>query len=200
MNAKRFKELHMKFLGNVDDPSRSWFQKIITERHRDRWFLRVLPPLKGLDVLDLCGGYGMFGAYLKSVRELSFNYTCLDKDKLRIDLGPEYFKTFNLKPQRFILHNISNPLPTPPNRFDMVWLFGWCSSFFNCIKLFREVSRVLKPKGRFIFNMARAGGYKTKYSRKGLLELLKKTNFNVLKLDKIPNGVDFGVVAIKSNN
>ena len=142
----------------------------------------------------------MYGAYLQAVKGLSFRYTCLEKEKHRIDHGSEYFKNFGLKEPRFINGDMRDPLPLQDDLFDMVWLFGWCQGKNDCVKLFNEVNRVLKPKGFFIFNMAKKSlvKYVTRYSREELTNLLKLTSFNVIKLENIPNKVDHGVVAVKN--
>jgi len=199
MNIQTFKRLHVEFLRKTKEPPmhRRWFEKILPERTRNRWFMSVLPQIDGLKILDLCGGYGQYGAYLQAVAGLSFGYTCLEKEKHRVEQGPEYFKTFGLEEPSFTNSNVNRPLPLQDDSFDMVWLFGWCNGKKNCNKLFKDVSRVLKPKGYFMFNMARKSvtKYKTRYTRKGLLNLLEKTGFTVIRLDLIPNKVDFGVVA-----
>lgn len=201
LSLEEFKKMHIEFLRRNNDPSSNpkWFNKILTERPRDLWFLSVLPSLDGLDVIDLCGAYGMFGAYLQGVKGLSFNYTCLDIDGHRIEKGPEYFRTFGLIETQFILHDVNDPLPLTTDSFDMVWLFGWCQARINCESLFREVCRVLRPRGHFIFNMAKNGTrYYTRYTKEGLLSLMDRTGFTVIRLDTIPNNVDFGVVARES--
>jgi len=202
MNRKDFKSLHVEFLRKTKESKRDrrWFAKILPERPRNIWFMSVLPPIHGLEILDLCGGYGMYGAYLQAVKRLSFGYTCLDNDKQRVEHGPKYFKNFGLKEPRFIHGDMRDPLPLQDNSYDLVWLFGWCQVKNDCIKLFNEVNRVLKPKGFFIFNMARKSviKYVTRYSREELRNLLKLTKFNIIKLENILNKVDFGVVAVKN--
>ncbi|GAG93453.1 unnamed protein product, partial [marine sediment metagenome] len=123
LSIEEFKKTHIEFLRRNKDPSNNpkWFNKILTERTRDLWFLSVLPSLDGLDIIDLCGAYGMFGAYLQGVKELSFKYTCLDIDIHRINRGPEYFKTLGLREPQFIWHDINHPLPLITDSFDMVW-------------------------------------------------------------------------------
>jgi len=211
MNPKRFKKLHGEFLrSNKDKISQfwgyeinpRWFNRVLSDPiPRYRWFRSVLPDINGLKILDLCGAFGMFGAYLKSVKGYSFEYTCFDKDEPKLDFGPEYFKAFGLKPPRFVLGNIYNPLQFMNDSFDMVWLMGWCAKRVknNFDGLFKEVNKVLRPKGYFIFNMAFTE-YKTRSSREELIDLLENTGFTILRLDKIPNKVDFGVVAHKSTD
>lgn len=199
MNFNEFKALHLKFMRNHPEPATSWFSKILPERERTKWFLSALRTLKDKEVLDLCGGYGEFGAYLQA-KKFSFNYTCLDINSHRIKCGPEYFRTFGLKEPAFLLHDVKKPLPLPKDMFDVVWLFGWCDSYFDCDQLFREVHRVLKNGGIFLFNMAKstATHYQTRYSRKNLLTLLERTDFSLVRLDSI-DAQDFGVVAHAQN-
>lgn len=206
-----FKRIHTEFLNsNIEQMSQfyryklnsRWFYRVLSDDiPRYQWFLHNLPDVNGLEVLDLCGSFGMFDAYLRFVNGYSFEYTSLDKDVTKLDFGSEYFKAFGLKPPRFIWADVNKPLPFPKNIFDMVWLIGWCDKAEkkNCDGLFKEVHRVLRPKGCFILNMA----YKimiTRYSKEELSALLENAGFTIQRLELVPNKVDFGVVAHKSTD
>lgn len=197
INNEEFKKCHVKFLREHPEQNTKWFETLLPERPRDTWFLRVLPPIKkDSHVLDLCGGYGTFGAYLQSIKKLSFNYTCLDQSEHRIGCGSDYFRVFGLQEPQLVLYNArDHPLPFPSQHFDMVWLFGWCDRYFDCVQLFEETNRILKPKGHFLFNMAKSTSthYETRFTKEQLFAVLKQTGFIVLHLDEI-DGTDFGVV------
>ena len=197
MKKEEFLQIHDAFLRSYSEKQTQWFVNV-PRSIRFRWFLTATNPLNWTKVLDICGGYGEYASYMQAVEGRHFKYTCLDKEPHVIKCGPSYLKNFGMK-GNFILHNIRKPFPLPEEAFDMVWLFGWCDALFDCYKLFNEVYRVLENNGIFMFNMAYAGKYKTKYDEKPLRELMKRTNFDVLKLEKIINGVDYVVIARKCN-
>ena len=195
MKEEEFLQIHDAFLISHPEKVTQWFVTV-PQSGRFRWFLSAIRPLKWTRALDVCGGYGEYASYMHTVEGRHFEYTCLDKEPHRIKYGPTYLEAFGLK-GNFILHDIRKPFPLPEEEFDMVWLFGWCDGYFDCHKLFNEVHRVLKDNGIFMFNMAYAGKYKTKYSEIPLRELMKKTNFEVLKINKIDT-VDHGIITRKT--
>ena len=198
----QFKKKHVKFLKEHPEKSTAWFLKTVPERPRGRWLLKALQHfsirLSGKRVLDLCGGYGAYGAYVQSMHNVPFTYTVLDENPHRIKWGPAYFKAHGLKEPRFLLHDVRDPLPLEAGSYDVVWLFAWCDPLFECKALFSEVYRVLTPGGSFMFNMARptATKYKTRMAAKDLRELLEDLGFKVLQLDGL-NSIDYVVLARK---
>jgi len=194
MKEKEFLQIHEAFLRSHPEKYTKWFVNAPLSG-RFRRFLSAIRPLKWTSVLDVCGAYGEFASYMHAVEGRHFEYTCLDFNPHRVKCGPHYLEIFGLK-GNFILHNIREPFPLPEEEFDMVWLFGWCDTLFDCYKLFNEIYRVLEDNGIFMFNMAYAGYYKTKYSEAPLRELMKKTSFEVLRLNKI-DSQEYGVVAKK---
>ena len=196
MSDKEFKSLHVSFLKKHN--AIKWFLVSPFEGLRGRWFFPIVPNVNGMNVLDLCGAYGAFGAYLQATKGLRFNYTCLDANKHIIGLGPAYFKEFGLKEPNFIIHNIKKPLPFEVGEFDMIWLFGWCDPLFDCNRLFKEIHKVLRPNGMFIFSMAvSTADYKTRYTESELRKLLKETRFIIDSLSVIDHSKDFGVIVRK---
>lgn len=215
MNDEEFKRLHIKF--HREHPEavypKGYWNVIPPERDQSRWLMSVLPPppLDGKDVLDLAGGYGMYGAYLKNVRKYKFNYTCLD---IRW-AGPEYFKAFNLNPENHVYGDLRKPLTFPSERFDIVWMIGWTRALYGFPpeKIFREIHRVLKPQGHFYFDMAKpnpplspSGQHYTSRTLEELKELLKRTKFTARRIDSMHHtlivlpkwkGVDFWMVEAK---
>lgn len=135
------------------------------------------------------------GAYLKTVKNLVFNYTCLEIIKGRVIGGLKYFSDLNIE-GTFINGDVSEPLPFSEKRFNIAYLLGWCDPYYDCDEVFSEIWRVLKPNGKFLFNMAKKGHYKTCMKRGELLNLLNRQNFKVISLKTITD-VDYGVIAKK---
>ena len=194
LSEEEFKRFHYRFFRqNLDDKNSFWFFKSINYP-RNRWLLNQLTTIE-VEVLDLCGGYGVMGAYLKIVKGFRLNYTCLDINKDRIEGGSKYFHALGLQGQ-FIRRDIRKRLPFPEDEFDVVYLLGWCDPYYDCDELFSEIWRVLKPNGKFLFNMAKKGHYKTRMKRGELIVLLTRQNFKIVSLKTITD-VDYGVIAKK---
>lgn len=196
MSAEEFKTLHVSFL--KEHNAIKWFLVTPFEGLRGQWLFSIMPNIEGMNILDLCGAYGAFGAYLQATKGLEFNYTCLDANKNIIGLGPAYFREFGLEEPNFVIHNIKKSLPFEVGEFDMVWLFGWCDPLFDCNRLFKEIHKVLRPNGTFIFTMAiSTADYKTRYTENELRKLLKKVGFVIDSLFLIEHSQDFGVIVRK---
>lgn len=195
---REFNRIHTQFLGERPKHEAHGFKHNPPEKARTNWLLSVLPTMIGERVLDLCGGYGTCGAYLRFINEAKFDYTCLDINKHRVNCGVNYFNAFNLNEARFVLHDINQPLPFESESFDMIWLFGWCDNPFDCPKLFKEIYRILTEEGTFIFNMAKLGtAYKTKHSEEGLREFLANVGFDIVLLESIDQ-LDYGIIVTKT--
>jgi len=184
-SRKQFKTTHNTIAKN--HKSLNLPSKILPEWGRGRWFLSNLPKPTG-KVLDLCGSFGYWGAYVLKVEGYRFSYTCLDKHDICTNFGPKYFKLLDLEGE-FIQHDIENPLPFLDETFNQVWLFGWWIKKFNIEHLFSEVHRVLRDRGFFLLDAAtmktvvHGRPYPLSFTEEGLIQDLEKTGFRVLRMD-----------------
>lgn len=160
----------------------SWFLDRILRRDPDNdrygWFNNtVIKYLTvGMKVLDMCGGVGMFGTYLKVIEGFNFDYTVMDMPYMK-EIAEDYFKTFEVQ-GNFVTGSILQPLAFTDSTFDMVWTFSWCQITLDVEKYFKEVYRVLKPNGLFFFNMA-YGRYETVMKEEEIKAMATKLQFKV---------------------
>lgn len=161
--------------------------KILPEWGRGKWFLSNLPTPQG-KILDLCGGFGCWGAYVLKVEGHNFDYTCLDKHEICKNFGPEYFHLLGLNGS-FIQHDINDPLPFLDESFDQIWLFGWWVEKFDTDELFSEINRILKERGFLLLDVAtlRTLGHGKPYplcfTKERLIDGLERAGFRVLKVE-----------------
>jgi SAM-dependent methyltransferase len=99
----------------------------------------------GVSVLDLCCGIAGPGRFI--TRELGCSYLGVDSSSSAIDIARE--RAGDL-PCRFELARIT---PIPPGPFDVVLLFETMLAFPEKEMLLEEISRALRPGGRFAFTM-----------------------------------------------
>ena len=99
----------------------------------------------GVTVLDLCCGVAGPGRFI--TRELGCTYLGVDSSASALDLARE--RAGDL-PCRFELARIP---PIPPGPFDVVLLLETMLAFPDKETLLGEISRALKPGGRFAFTL-----------------------------------------------
>jgi SAM-dependent methyltransferase len=99
----------------------------------------------GVSVLDLCCGIAGPGRFI--TRELGCTYLGVDFSSSALDIARA--RAGDL-PCRFELARIP---PIPPGPFDVVLLFETMLAFPEKEPLLRDVSRALRPGGRFAFTM-----------------------------------------------
>jgi SAM-dependent methyltransferase len=99
----------------------------------------------GVSVLDLCCGVGGPGRFI--TQELGCTYLGVDLSSSAVDIARE--RAGDL-PCRFEVARIP---PIPPGPFDVVLLFETMLAFPQKEMLLEEVSRALRPGGRFAFTM-----------------------------------------------
>jgi SAM-dependent methyltransferase len=99
----------------------------------------------GVSVLDLCCGVGGPGRFI--TQELGCTYLGVDLSSSAVDIARE--RAGDL-PCRFEIARIP---PIPPGPFDVVLLFETMLAFPQKEMLLEEVSRALRPGGRFAFTM-----------------------------------------------
>jgi SAM-dependent methyltransferase len=99
----------------------------------------------GVSVLDLCCGVAGPGRLI--TRELGCTYLGVDSSSSAIDIARERAGDLAC---RFEVARIP---PIPPGPFDVVLLFETMLAFPDKQTLLEEVSRALRPGGRFAFTM-----------------------------------------------
>ena len=99
----------------------------------------------GVSVLDLCCGIAGPGRFI--TRELGCSYLGVDSSASAIDIARE--RAGDL-PCRFEVARIP---PLPPGPFDVVLLLETMLAFPDKETLLEEISRALRPGGRFAFTL-----------------------------------------------
>jgi SAM-dependent methyltransferase len=99
----------------------------------------------GVSVLDLCCGIAGPGRFI--TRELGCSYLGVDSSSSAVEIARE--RAGDL-PCRFEVARIP---PVPPGPFDVVLLFETVLAFPDKETLLEEISRALRPGGRFAFTL-----------------------------------------------
>lgn len=99
----------------------------------------------GTSVLDLCCGIAGPGRFI--TRELGCDYLGVDSSSSAVDIARERSRGL---PCRF---EVALVPPVPPGPFDVVLLFETMLAFRDKMALVDEVSRALRPGGRFAFTL-----------------------------------------------
>jgi SAM-dependent methyltransferase len=99
----------------------------------------------GVSVLDLCCGAAGPGRFI--TRQLGCTYLGVDFSSSAVDIARE--RAGDL-PCRFEVARIP---PVPPGPFDVVLLFETMLAFSDKETLLEEISRALRPGGRFAFTL-----------------------------------------------
>jgi SAM-dependent methyltransferase len=99
----------------------------------------------GVSVLDLCCGIAGPGRFI--TRELGCTYLGVDSSSSAVDIARERAGDLAC---RFEVARIP---PIPPGPFDVVLLFETMLAFPDKEMLLKEISRALRPGGRFAFTM-----------------------------------------------
>ena len=99
----------------------------------------------GVTVLDLCCGIAGPGRYL--ARELGCTYLGVDSSSSAVEIARERARDL---PCHFEVARIP---PIPPGPFDVVLLFETMLAFPDKELLLDEISRALRPGGRFAFTL-----------------------------------------------
>lgn len=116
-----------------------------TDYERPAMLSMIPEQLEGLAILDAgCSA----GWYTKTFLEKGADVTA-------IDISPEMAKAARRRTggaARIICHDLNQPLPFENHSFDMIFsslTLHYCKDWFP---IFKEFSRVLKPKGRLVFS------------------------------------------------
>jgi len=100
---------------------------------------------EGVSVLDLCCGIAGPGRFI--TRELGCSYLGVDSSSSAVEIARERAGDLSC---RFEVARIP---PVPPGPFDVVLLFETMLAFPDTGPLLEDVSRVLRPGGRFAFTL-----------------------------------------------
>ncbi|NEO54655.1 MAG: methyltransferase domain-containing protein [Okeania sp. SIO3B5] len=99
-------------------------------------------------VLDLGSGYGGTARYL--TQKIGCRVDCLNLSETQNELNRELNRKLGLESLIQVIDGSFEAIPTPSNIYDVVWSQDALLYSSDRVKVFQEVSRVLKKKGEFI--------------------------------------------------
>jgi SAM-dependent methyltransferase len=110
------------------------------------WFTWLVNRFKdNTDILDICGGYGLFYYGLLKDGVAVKSYTCVDNHQPSISQGGYLARIWNTNGQ-FCLHDVSHGLPFEAGSFTSILMMSWwlpgCYQF-----MIDEALRVLNENG-----------------------------------------------------
>jgi len=112
--------------------------------------LKQLPTIKkGHRILDLGAGYGGAARFL--AQEYNCRVDCLNLSEIQNKRNIEKTKAAELEKYISITAGNFEQIPFDRETYDIVWSQDALLHSNDKVKIFREVARVLKPEGRFIF-------------------------------------------------
>lgn len=118
-----------------------------------RTVARMAAHLNGVDadchVLDLGAGYG--GAARQLVKALGCKVTCLNLSETQNRRNEALNAEANLANRVTVMHGSFEDIPLPAGTVNFAWSQDAILHAANREQVFREVDRVLKPGGEFIF-------------------------------------------------
>ena len=103
----------------------------------------------GTGVIDIGAGYGGAARYLAS--ETGAHVTCLNLSEKENERNRRLTAEQGLEDKIEIVHGLFEDIPFPDNSFDVVWSQEAILHSGDRTRVLKEVSRVLKPGGDFIF-------------------------------------------------
>lgn len=104
---------------------------------------------RDLRVLDIGSGYGGSARYLAG--KAGCSVTCLNLSEVQNARNRELTRAAGLQDVVEVLHGSFQEIPSEPARFDVVWSQDAILHSSDREAVLREVDRVLKPGGRFLF-------------------------------------------------
>lgn len=142
-----FNSLYMKTDGDVVDDDN------ITRNEID-FFSQVTGWKKDNHILDLCCGHGRHSTEL--ARRGHLHVEGFDRSRYLIQRARAKVKKLGLKVK--YREGDARKLPFPNDQFDFVTLLGNSLGYFETaqddLKIFKEIFRILKPKGKVIIDVA----------------------------------------------
>jgi cyclopropane fatty-acyl-phospholipid synthase-like methyltransferase len=103
----------------------------------------------GACVIDIGAGYGGAGRYL--AREIGAHVTCLNLSEKENARNRRLTAEQGLEDKIEVVRGLFEDIPFPDNSFDVVWSQEAILHSGDRTRVLKEVSRVLKPGGDFIF-------------------------------------------------
>ena len=103
----------------------------------------------GAHVLDVGAGFG--GAARVLAKKYGAHVTCLNLSEVENRRNRKLTEEQGLSDLVDVVHGSFEEIPEPDNSFDIVWSQDAILHSGNRAKVLREVARVLKPGGEFIF-------------------------------------------------
>lgn len=108
--------------------------------------IKMIGPIRGKSVLDIGCGFGDHALYLSKKNPKKF--VGFDLSKELISLA----KQLKIKNSEFFVADMNNKFKFKDSSFDVVFSALAIHYALNLDKLFKEVNRVLKKKGVFVFS------------------------------------------------
>lgn len=134
-------------VGIYDRPDEPIFDA--SRRTVDRMASLVSDLSRGMRVLDIGSGYGGSARYL--AKKAGCTVTCLNLSEVQNTRNREMNQSAGLQDAVEVLHGSFQEIPTEAAQFDLVWSQDAILHSGEREKVLREVDRVLKPGGRFVF-------------------------------------------------
>lgn len=110
---------------------------------------RISKIKKGYKILDIGSGYGGAARYL--AEKYNCRVDCLNLSETENKRNLEKTKAVGLEQLISVTEGNFEKIPFDQETYDMVWSQDALLHTNKKLKVFREVSRVLKPQGHFIF-------------------------------------------------
>jgi len=140
-------------------------------------------------ILELGSGSGCIPLYLKK-NGFDFKYLGIDKKRKQLRICNKLFKRNGMSEAKCKYCDFDKPLRLKGNMFHQVWFVGgWVRGFKSKYNnVFKEVHRVLKPDGLFIFDVPSLDEKREKYkhrllSKEQIYELLNG-NFDIVSITR----------------
>ena len=137
-------DIHIGLYDSPDEPIRQASHKTVLKMAE---LLNGLRP--GARVLDIGAGFG--GAARVLAKKYGAHVTCLNLSDVENERNRKLTEEQGLSDLVEVVHGSFENIPEPDNSFDIVWSQDAILHSGNREKVLKEVARVLKPGGEFIF-------------------------------------------------
>ncbi|MHA7814786.1 MAG: methyltransferase domain-containing protein [Phycisphaerales bacterium] len=137
-------DIHIGIYNSGDEPIRE-----ASERTVEHMLTRLVSIHHDADVLDIGSGYG--GAARRIAKRFGCNVTCVNLSEAENDRNRELCRDAGLADQIDVIDGSFEKLDVSDASIDVVWCQDAILHSGDRAQVLREVGRVLKPGGRFIF-------------------------------------------------